>query len=281
MSQAPVYLDDEPMPGFGAVSKPRAALKAPAPVPKAQPTATLIGGGKTPAPSAAPVQHILDREADAERRDPVKVRARLLEGVRYWTEIANRHPHPGASLSCGPVPVLEVRFDLKGRVAGMYCFSSSNPAPYYRINEDLLRRYPVEMIQQTLPHEVAHAVVRHRNGDQAKQHGAEWQAVMREFGKVPERCHRMTVTHTRGGPRLPFTCNCPGRVYQLVVAKAAVYDRLACPKCKHYLLSQADVAAGQKPRPKGPRRRRVHRGHDGQPERLKNGVIIYEIDDDD
>ena len=70
----------------------------------------------------------------------------------------------------------------------------------------LFRENFEDYIEQTLPHEIAHAFVRHqkysicpsfddvisgryRRSSRPKPHGSEWKRVMLAFGKTPSRCH--------------------------------------------------------------------------------------------
>ena len=79
-----------------------------------------------------------------------------------------------------------------------------------RYNPVLLRENPRRFIQQTVAHEVAHLVARRIHGSRIRPHGREWQAVMREFGVEPRRCHDFDTTRStlRRLRRFRYHCDC-------------------------------------------------------------------------
>jgi SprT protein len=78
-------------------------------------------------------------------------------------------------------PAIPVLFDLKGTTAGM--FKSHGKQHCIRYNPWIFAKYFQENMAGTVPHEVAHYVVRvlYPRG-RVKPHGPEWQAVMTGFG---------------------------------------------------------------------------------------------------
>ena len=83
------------------------------------------------------------------------------------------------------------------------------------------------VVNQTVPHEVAHIVVAEvyesqnrvyvdpfsfRRQRAIQPHGWEWQQVMRLFGLEPDRCHDMDVSTVKairnGGLEYVYKCNC-------------------------------------------------------------------------
>lgn len=87
--------------------------------------------------------------------------------------------------------VPDIRYDLRGNVAG-----KAN-GRYIRINPELLAKNWDDMINVTIPHEVAHVVVRQMYGGRVKSHGDEWKHVMALFGLKPDRCHSYQTTPAR------------------------------------------------------------------------------------
>ena len=83
-------------------------------------------------------------------------------------------------------------------------------ASQIELNEDLLEREPTEMLEQTLPHELAHCLTA-ATSPGAKPHGPEWQYFMGVLGVEATRCHDMDVSdvpikyHRR--PHL-YECGC-------------------------------------------------------------------------
>lgn len=95
--------------------------------------------------------------------------------------------------------VPNVSYDLTGTVAG-YATGRYN----IRINTSLLHTNWEEMLNVTVPHEVAHCVVQQvwgNRGIKIKSHGQQWQWVMALLGLPAQRCHDMQITKTRKHPR--------------------------------------------------------------------------------
>lgn len=156
------------------------------------------------------------------------LRKHTKKAVTYWIDYANAHLLPAnqAALersSCRPrlsveacdaeafVSVPAIRFDLTGQTAGMAVYDrrgDPRDRALVRINAALLRDNPKHIIQQTVPHEVAHVVSRWLWGKDIRPHGHEWKSVMRKFGKQPTRCHTMDTTSSRRLPTYSYRCAC-------------------------------------------------------------------------
>ena len=165
------------------------------------------------------------------------LRRRAKAAVVSWVEHAN-----SVVLRDGAVPMPAVRFDLQGRTAGMAVYgprhTRETPA-LLRVNADLLWRYPDEMIDETIPHEVAHVVTRWAWGGRVAPHGREWKSIMRAFGKEPTRCHTMETTSARRTPRYPYRCACEKTVYLGQVRHRRALKqprRYICPRCRNTLI---------------------------------------------
>ena len=105
------------------------------------------------------------------------------------------------------LPTPRITFDLRGHCAGQYVRKGERDT--LRFNFDLLDRYPQEMLDQTVPHEVAHFVARHVHmGRRIRAHGREWKAIMRFFGCEPSRCHNMETTPARRTRKYVVVCDC-------------------------------------------------------------------------
>lgn len=139
----------------------------------------------------------------------------------------------------------EVMYDLVGRAAGQAVYDRFGKSPHViRINPILLNENEEYIINQTVPHEMAHVVVNqfyNARGIRVGSHGAEWKRVMRHFGLQPDRCHNLDTTSVRairGGVEYHFHCNCLERVYKLSKTKYNRYvDGVSyrCPRCKGQL----------------------------------------------
>ncbi|HEX4872804.1 MAG TPA: SprT-like domain-containing protein [Nevskiaceae bacterium] len=142
-------------------------------------------------------------EEGAQGRDPRKVRARVEQAVDHW--IAQARQLPGLDRLAAPLPRPPLHYDLRGEVAGMAVSErrpGETPRQWIRLHPELLLRYPVRMIQQTLPHEIAHLAVDWylpRASDDP--HGPEWMAVMVYFGRPPLVSHTMQIQPPRRSRR--------------------------------------------------------------------------------
>lgn len=75
------------------------------------------------------------------------------------------------------------------RIAGKARFSTWTVF----VNPNFLVEYPEEIINQTVPHEVAHLICRSMY-PKASAHGKEWKSIMSDcFEKDPLRCHKMRL----------------------------------------------------------------------------------------
>ena len=82
----------------------------------------------------------------------------------------------------------KLTFNLTGQTAGMAHYSPRNEI---RLNRAFCVSHPKSMLEDTLPHEVAHILVEQRYGPRSQPHGARWYAMFGALtGNAPEgRCH--------------------------------------------------------------------------------------------
>lgn len=144
------------------------------------------------------------------------------------------------------IPFPEIRYDLVGNSGGQAIYDLTNPSNHViRINPILLNENEQEMINQVVPHEMAHVVVnqvyRNERGIPASGHGYEWKSVMRWFGLQPDRCHQMDTTSIKKLKRKSeyvFTCSCYERTYNLSRVKYNNFlggAKYYCRYCKAFL----------------------------------------------
>lgn len=133
----------------------------------------------------------------------------------------------------------EVLFDLKGRSAGQLVYSEETRTFKIRINRILLEKDPFHVIQQTVPHEVAHLVVYQVYGAKISPHGKEWQSVMSDvFGLRPDRCHRIDTASASPKPYV-YYCRCTKlfrlskRMHTQLTTKRKTYK---CKRCSAALV---------------------------------------------
>jgi SprT protein len=107
------------------------------------------------------------------------------------------------------IPQFQVRFDLRGKAAGMARFHPQGDW-IIRYNQAMLAENGQAFIDQTVPHEVAHLVARAVHGAGIRPHGAEWQSIMTLFGAKPVRCHNFNLSrkHRRSMRYFPYRCAC-------------------------------------------------------------------------
>ncbi len=117
----------------------------------------------------------------------------------------------------GSLPLPEIDFGLRGRCAAqagwrMSVHRGSRKASQLRLRFNLqaYAAHPAEMLNETVPHEIAHLIVVLRWGAKCRPHGAEWRSVMQEcFALEPQRTHSLPLKPSRTLPRdFIYVCKC-------------------------------------------------------------------------
>ncbi|MDC0403791.1 SprT-like domain-containing protein [Porticoccaceae bacterium] len=156
--------------------------------------------------------------------------ALVVDTVQQWCQT-------GEQLFSVALPLPEVRFDQRGRVAGS--FIAARPATAKRLaqadklrfNPWLFAKYWQESLADTVPHEVAHyAVSRLYPQRRLKPHGPQWKAVMLAFGLPARATGRYSVEGIPQRQQRSFTYQCGCRSHQL----GAVRHRRASRGCAVY-----------------------------------------------
>lgn len=132
------------------------------------------------------------------------LQTQAVELTEYWI----RRARELTGISARRLPVPAVSFDLRGRAAGQAVFARRRRDTRIRINAALLASHPREMLEDTVPHEVAHVVIFRLYGRRAKPHGQEWKALMRAFGVDPAPCHSLPTEPARTLKRFRYECAC-------------------------------------------------------------------------
>lgn len=171
------------------------------------------------------------------------LRQRALEGVRAYIAKAN-------ALYRRSFPMPTVSFDLRGKTAGQAYYQKN----HIRLNPVLFTENIEEFLGDTVPHEVAHLVARQLHLPKTIQsHGVEWQAVMRDFGLKPRRCHSYDVTNAQVGKAYAYRCGCRDHTLSsrkhLAVTRGARYT---CRKCRELLVCVEGLAPAPRARPAAP-----------------------------
>lgn len=143
-------------------------------------------------------------------------------------------------------PTVPVHFDLIGSSAGMFRIKGGES--HIRYNPWIFAKYFEENFAGTIPHEVAHYVVHRLYGlHRVRPHGAEWRAVMRDFGAddsvtgnfdlggIPTRRHR----------RFRYRCSC--REHKITTRRhnkmQSGLDRYQCRLCLGELVYLGEAGA--------------------------------------
>ena len=125
------------------------------------------------------------------------------------------------------ITVPSICYFPKGRAAGKAWDTG------IALNLHLLQTNENEMLEETLPHEIAHCIQRQIYGNDVKPHGIEWQYIMRViFNKTPNRLHKMKTIPAKKFKRVAYNCNCRVHLVTLVRHRRIIENRVTY-KCKH------------------------------------------------
>lgn len=129
-----------------------------------------------------------------------------------------------------------VFYDLKGHVAGQAWGKYK-----IKLNLDILNdpRYQEDMLNDTLPHELAHCVVSQLWPNKNKPHGSYWAYIMESILKIPAtRCHQYETVAARK-PRAKefmYECNCgPHPVTSTIHRRIQAGRIYTCRRCHSQL----------------------------------------------
>lgn len=161
-------------------------------------------------------------------------RVRALQLVAHWH--ARALAMQGVPACQLPVPT--VYFNLKGRAAGQTIYTRAGQHCCIRFNDQLLASHTGYMLAQTVPHEVAHAVIYQLHGSRCRPHGPEWRALMQALGVKARVCHELPAQPSRRLQRYRYVCRCRQPVWLTSirhrrVQKGTVY---VCRTCSSRLV---------------------------------------------
>ena len=129
---------------------------------------------------------------------------------------------------------ISLSFGLKGQSAG-----SANVVKHHiKINPILLMENLDEMINQTIPHEVAHIAADIVYKRSCKSHGREWKHLMSVLGREPLRTHdydvsRAMVRHVR---RYNVNCDCKEHIVSSIIYNRILKGQIyVCTTCNQKL----------------------------------------------
>lgn len=147
------------------------------------------------------------------------------------------------------LPVVPVKFDLRGKSSGMFVYQRSgrHSQHWIRYNPIIFSHYFDHALQHTVGHEVAHYVAYAiSQGSKIKPHGKEWREIMALFRLPAEVTSRYDISGLplRQQRRHRYRCAC--REHELTTTRhnkilrgSAVYSCQLCRQPLRQLNSQA------------------------------------------
>lgn len=127
----------------------------------------------------------------------------------YWQQARQLFPKVLGQSKLPPI-----QFDLTGSSAGQVQFTRR---PWrivptaIRFNLHIAEHNHDSFIEQTVAHEIAHAVAGLVHGRKALGHGRHWSRIMAHFGQPARRCHDydLSAVAVRRQRRFIYHCACP------------------------------------------------------------------------
>jgi len=132
-------------------------------------------------------------------------------------EIAKKNEWISSYLDHIDFPVVKV--DLTGKIAGIHTRLREGK-DVIRINKELFEKNTDYILNQTVPHEVAHMIQYRmfgfdRNPVTGRRycapHGKEWKMIMNILGKEAKRCHNLDTSSLSTGRKMKhwiYKCDC-------------------------------------------------------------------------
>ena len=121
----------------------------------------------------------------------------------------------GSQLFNKKFDLIPVLFNLSGRSAGMYRWKSlavnkKDKLGIIRYNPWIFAKHYEENFMTTVPHEVAHYLVRCIYGKKLRPHGQEWKSIMQHFGanNAVTVDFDMKGIPTRKSRKFIYRCSC-------------------------------------------------------------------------
>lgn len=99
-----------------------------------------------------------------------------------------------------------LRFDLRGRAAGEAQLFRRKGEGILRLNVEAFHLAPAEMLEDTIPHEVAHLVAGWTR--LGRGHDAGWRRIAVELGSSGKRCHTLNLTPARRTLQHTYRATC-------------------------------------------------------------------------
>lgn len=121
------------------------------------------------------------------------------------------------------------------------CKRSLGRCHYYKKKITLSKWY-VELnteddVEDTILHEIAHALSWIRYGREGKGHGKLWKKICREIGATPKRLHKGILKYPDNHYKYVDTCACGTTYKRHRISKGRKYR---CPKCREPLFNSKE-----------------------------------------
>lgn len=124
------------------------------------------------------------------------------------------------------IPRVSIKYDLKGRVTGQ----ARGRDCVIRLNPEALFKHEEYILNQTIPHEVAHIAAWYIY--KVGGHGRHWKLLMNILGVQANRCHNLELTKARRTRRYPYECKCQTHWLSSTRHKRAMgFTNYRCKKC--------------------------------------------------
>jgi len=113
---------------------------------------------------------------------------------------------------------------------------------HYNLKKITLSKWYVELneeddVEDTILHEIAHALSFLRYGRDGKGHGRLWKNVCKEIGARPERLHKGILDYPDNHHKYSDTCGCDITYGRHRISKKRKYR---CPKCGEPLFNSKE-----------------------------------------
>ncbi|OGU22510.1 MAG: hypothetical protein A2580_08990 [Hydrogenophilales bacterium RIFOXYD1_FULL_62_11] len=99
-----------------------------------------------------------------------------------------------------------VRFDLKGKTAGWAILERKKALGTIRLNIEACRVALDDMLDDTIPHEIAHLVAEWTRRGHGHDEG--WRRIAISLGSTGQRCHTLDLTPARKTRRFRYRATC-------------------------------------------------------------------------
>lgn len=99
-----------------------------------------------------------------------------------------------------------LKLDLRGKCAGRAGASRTKGTGLIRLNIEAYRLDPKDMLEDTIPHEIAHIVAGWTG--LGRGHDAGWRRIAIRLGSTGKRCHSLELTPARKTRRFAYQATC-------------------------------------------------------------------------